>query len=197
MAQVLADAEWLGVVLSGRSVATTARGPIGRIDRAGRPDMSSATVSASMDVVSPAKRSAMMSGIRGKDTKPELAVRRLVHSLGYRFRLHRRDLPGSPDLVLPRLRKVIFVHGCFWHRHPGCRFAYTPKANAEFWLKKLTSNASRDAAACSALIAHGWDVMVVWECQVRNRQVLAGRLCAFLTDLSLPSTDLSSFNSTD
>jgi DNA mismatch endonuclease (patch repair protein) len=145
-----------------------------------------------MDIVTPEVRSKMMSGIRGKDTKPELAVRRLVHSLGYRFRLHRRELPGSPDLVLPRLRKVIFVHGCFWHRHLDCRFAYTPKANAEFWLKKLTSNVSRDAAVRSALIAQGWDVMVVWECEVGDSHVLAWRLRAFLAGPPLPLTRLSS-----
>jgi len=139
-----------------------------------------------MDVVSRAKRSEMMSGIRGKDTKPELAVRRLVHSLGYRFRLHRRDLPGSPDIVLPRLRKIIFVHGCFWHRHPDCRFAYTPKANAEFWLQKLTSNVRRDVAVRSALVAQGWDVMVVWECEVGDSQVLARRLRAYLAGPPLP-----------
>jgi DNA mismatch endonuclease, patch repair protein len=134
----------------------------------------------------------MMAGIRGKDTKPELAVRRLVHALGYRFRLHRRDLPGSPDLVLPRLRKIIFVHGCFWHRHSGCRFAYTPKANAEFWLNKLTSNVSRDEAAQTALVAQGWDVMVVWECEVGDALVLARRLHAFLADPPLRLGRLSS-----
>lgn len=133
-----------------------------------------------------------MSRIRGKDTKPELAVRRLVHALGYRFRLHRRDLPGSPDLVLPRLKKVIFVHGCFWHRHPGCRFAYTPKANAEFWLKKLTSNVSRDAAVRAALMAQGWDVMVVWECEVGDSHALARRLRTFLADPPLLLTELPS-----
>ena len=111
-----------------------------------------------MDIVTPEKRSRMMSGIRGKNTKPELAVHKLVHALGYRFRLHRRDLPGSPDLVLPRLRKVIFVHGCFWHRHAGCRFAYTPKSNSEFWLTKLNANMHRDAAAHQTLIAAGWCV---------------------------------------
>ncbi len=145
-----------------------------------------------MDVVSQAKRSEMMSGVRGKDTRPELAVRRLVHALDHRFRLHRRDLPGCPDLVLPRLRKVIFVHGCFWHRHLGCRFAYMRKANAEFWLKKLTSNVNRDAVAQTALIAQGWDVMVVWECEVGDSQPLDGRLRAFLADLPVPMSRFSS-----
>ncbi|WP_235592239.1 very short patch repair endonuclease [Lysobacter capsici] len=98
-----------------------------------------------MDIVPPKKRSRMMAGIKGKNTKPEMAVRKVVHAMGFRFRLHRKDLPGSPDLVFPRLRKAIFVHGCFWHQHPGCRFAYTPKSNAQFWLDKLERNTRRDA----------------------------------------------------
>ena len=140
-----------------------------------------------MDIVTPEMRSRMMAGIRGKNTKPELTVRRLVHALGYRFRLHRRDFPGSPDLVLPRLRSVIFVHGCFWHRHPGCRFAYTPKSNAQFWLSKLTTNARRDAAALDALAARGWAAMVVWECETGDPQALSMRLRAFLENAPIPS----------
>lgn len=134
-----------------------------------------------MDIVTPAKRSLMMSGICGKDTKPELAVRKLVHGLGYRFRLHRRDLPGSPDLVLPRLKKVIFVHGCFWHRHPGCRFAHTPKSNIEFWQTKLNKNTHRDAAAHHTLISTGWDVLIVWECEVADLSELSQKVRTFLT----------------
>lgn len=133
-----------------------------------------------MDIVSPAERSRMMSGIRGKNTKPELIVRRVVHSMGFRFRLHRRDLPGSPDLVFPRLHKVIFVHGCFWHRHPSCRLAYTPKSNAEFWRTKLTSNVRRDACAQEALAAAGWEVLVVWECETDEAAPLARKLSSFL-----------------
>lgn len=119
-----------------------------------------------MDITSPEKRSRMMAGIKGKNTKPELVVRRLVHGMGFRYRLHRKDLPGSPDLVFSRLKKVICVHGCFWHRHPGCRFAYTPKSNAEFWLNKLEGNIRRDAQVLAALDALGWKVLVVWECEV-------------------------------
>src|SRR4051812_48917573 len=97
------------------------------------------------DVVTPETRSRMMSGIRGRDTKPELAVRRYLHSRGLRYRLHVSDLPGRPDIVLPARRTVVFVHGCFWHRHEGCRFAYTPKSRQEFWVPKLEGNAARDA----------------------------------------------------
>lgn len=122
-----------------------------------------------------------MAGIRGKDTKPEIAVRQLVHKLGFRFRLHRRDLPGSPDLVFPRLSKVIFVHGCFWHRHPDCRFAYTPKSNADFWKKKFDANTQRDGIAQEALAALGWEVMMVWECEVRNIPMLSQKILTFLS----------------
>ncbi|WP_116381625.1 very short patch repair endonuclease [Cupriavidus taiwanensis] len=133
-----------------------------------------------MDIVSPEKRSRMMAGIKGKNTKPEMLVRKLVHRMGFRFRLHRKDLPGSPDLVFPRLRRVIFVHGCFWHRHPGCRFAYTPKSNAQFWHDKLEANTARDAMATRALDALGWKVLIVWECEVSNLPALARRLNSFL-----------------
>ena len=107
-----------------------------------------------------------MSGIRGRDTKPELAVRRHLHASGLRYRLHVRDLPGRPDIVLPRHRIVVFVHGCFWHRHRGCRFAYTPKSRAEFWLPKLEGNAQRDARDQHRLRELGWRTEVVWECEV-------------------------------
>lgn len=108
----------------------------------------------------------MMSGIRGRDTKPELAVRRYLHGRGFRYRLHARELPGRPDIVLPRHRTVVFVHGCFWHRHEGCRFAYTPKTRQEFWLPKLEGNAVRDARDQQQLADLGWRVEVVWECEV-------------------------------
>lgn len=133
-----------------------------------------------MDIVSPEKRSRMMAGIKGKNTKPELVVRKLVHGMGFRYRLHRKDLPGSPDLVFPRLRKVIFVHGCFWHRHPGCRFAYTPKSNAKFWMDKLEGNTQRDAHAVMALDAMGWQVLIVWECEVSDLAGLARNVRLFL-----------------
>ena len=133
-----------------------------------------------MDIVSPEKRSLMMAGIKGKNTKPELVVRKLVHGMGFRYRLHRKDLPGSPDLVFSRLKKVIFVHGCFWHRHSGCRFAYTPKSNAQFWLNKLEGNMARDELALAALNAMGWEVLIVWECEVRDLPALSRKVSAFL-----------------
>lgn len=133
-----------------------------------------------MDIVSPQRRSEMMSGIRGRDTKPEIAVRRLAHSLGYRFRLHRRDLPGTPDLVFPGRKKVVFVHGCFWHRHSRCRFAYEPKSNVETWRSKFETNVSRDARVRRELDAMGWDVLTVWECETANLETLATKLVDFL-----------------
>lgn len=118
------------------------------------------------DIVSPEERSRLMAGIRGKDTAVELAVRRQLHALGYRFRLHRRDLPGRPDIVLPRFRATIFVHGCFWHRHPGCRFATMPQTRAEFWQAKFAANVRRDAAAVQSLTRAGWRVATLWECSI-------------------------------
>ena len=108
----------------------------------------------------------MMSGIRGRNTRPELAVRRYLHSQGFRYRLHARDLPGRPDIVLPKYRTVVFVHGCFWHRHRGCRYAYTPKSRQEFWVPKLDGNSARDARDQLRLRELGWLVDVVWECEV-------------------------------
>ena len=122
----------------------------------------------------------MMAGIRGKDTIPEMLVRRAAHALGYRFRLNRRDLPGSPDLVFPRLRKVIFVHGCYWHRHPGCRLAYEPKSNQEFWHAKFQANRTRDQRALSNIVSAGWDPLVVWECETRDAKSLKDRIAAHL-----------------
>ena len=109
-----------------------------------------------------------MSRIRGKDTKPELAVRSALHRMGYRFRLHRKDLPGRPDIVLPKYRAVVFVNGCFWHRHKGCRFAYTPKTRKEFWKKKFLENINRDKRSRTALEKEGWTVFTVWECETRS-----------------------------
>jgi DNA mismatch endonuclease (patch repair protein) len=110
----------------------------------------------------------MMSGIKGKDTKPELVVRRYLHSRGLRFRLHVRDLPGRPDLVFPKFSAVVQVQGCFWHRHKGCPLAYTPASNRAFWLKKLRDNARRDTRNDRQLRALGWRVISVWECEVRD-----------------------------
>lgn len=120
------------------------------------------------DSVSPEVRSKMMSGIRGKDTKPEIQVRRYLHALGFRYSLHRRDLPGHPDLVLSKHRAVVFVHGCFWHAHPNCRYATTPSTRREFWSAKLTANRARDQAAISLLLSQSWRVAVVWECALRR-----------------------------
>jgi DNA mismatch endonuclease (patch repair protein) len=135
------------------------------------------------DVVDAATRSRMMSGIRGKDTKPEMEVRRALHAAGFRFRLHRRDLPGAPDVVLPGLRAAIFVHGCFWHMHKGCRYSKIPSTRAEFWKAKLEGNAKRDRLAKRELLAAGWRVLVVWECTVRDRETrasLSGILAAWM-----------------
>jgi DNA mismatch endonuclease (patch repair protein) len=131
------------------------------------------------DSLSPAERSERMSRIRGKDTKPEMIVRRLVYGLGYRYRLHRKDLPGAPDLVFPGRRKVIFVHGCFWHRHDGC--GRLPKSRLDFWVPKLEANRLRDRRHRDALEALGWNVIVVWECEMKDRTRLAERIDSFLT----------------
>ena len=132
------------------------------------------------DVFTKSKRSEVMSRIKGRNTKPELAVRSLLHRMGYRFQLHRADLPGKPDIVLPRYKTVIFVHGCFWHRHKECRFAYTPKSRTDFWLKKLESNVVRDQLVKADLERLGWRVITVWECELRESDQLAGRMDAFL-----------------
>lgn len=127
-----------------------------------------------------AERSALMSRVQGKNTKPELVVRSLVHRLGYRFRLHRRDLPGSPDLIFPRLRKAILVHGCFWHRHDGCSRTTTPKTRAAYWDAKFKRNVERDAEVVNALRAKGWSVLIVWECETKDVDALATKLRNFL-----------------
>ena len=135
------------------------------------------------DSISPARRSANMRQIKSTGMKPELVVRTLVHGLGFRFRLHRRDLPGKPDLVLPRLKKIIFVHGCFWHGHadPACVDGRRqPKSNLGYWLPKLARNKERDMSNIMELQTLGWDVGIVWECETRKRDCLALRLSSFL-----------------
>ena len=117
-----------------------------------------------------------MSRIKSRDTKPELIVRSLLHRLGYRFRLHRKDLPGSPDIVLPKYRTVIFVHGCYWHRHEGCRYAYNPKSRVDFWQEKFRKNVERDRKARQAVEKLGWQVHVIWECETKDAEKLAMRL---------------------
>lgn len=125
------------------------------------------------DIVSPEKRSVMMSGIRGKDTKPEIIVRRLLHRLGYRFRLHRKDLPGRPDIVLPKWRTVIFVNGCYWHGHENCQLFRPPKTRTEFWTNKIAGNQARDRRNHAALQDAGWKVIVIWECAVSKKLSLS------------------------
>ena len=121
-----------------------------------------------------------MSRIRGKDTKPERIVRSVLHGLGARFRLHRKDLPGNPDIVLPRYGMVVLVHGCYWHRHPRCKYAYTPKSRLDFWHAKFKKNVKRDKKVRRELESLGWDVVVVWECETRDIESLAERLAAEL-----------------
>ncbi len=121
-----------------------------------------------------------MASIRGKNTKPEIAVRRLVWGMGYRYGLHNRRLPGSPDLVLTRHRKILFVHGCFWHSHPGCKKANPPKTRRDFWIPKLAANVERDHRTESALRELGWDVSVVWQCELRDPEELARKISSFI-----------------
>ena len=122
-----------------------------------------------MDSLSPTERSAVMARVRSKDTRPEMFVRKLIFALGFRYRLHVRDLPGRPDLVFRSRRKVIFVHGCFWHRHARCALARLPKSRLEFWGPKLEGNKVRDRHNRIALLKDGWKVLTIWECQIKNR----------------------------
>ena len=135
---------------------------------------------ASTDVFSPDQRSRVMARVKGKDTRPEMTVRRLAHALGYRFRLHRKDLPGAPDLVFPGRGKVIFVHGCFWHGHDCPRGSRQPKQNADYWRAKIARNVERDAQAVAALEGEGWGVLTLWECELKDADALGARLEAFL-----------------
>ncbi|NWH07333.1 MAG: DNA mismatch endonuclease Vsr [Alphaproteobacteria bacterium] len=131
------------------------------------------------DKISPERRSANMRQIRSRDMKPEMAVRRLAHGMGYRYRLHRRDLPGKPDLVFGPRRAVIFVHGCFWHQH-DCRDGHNPKSNGGYWDAKLRRNVERDAEVRARLEADGWRVLVIWECEARDAEALRATLADFL-----------------
>lgn len=128
-----------------------------------------------------------MAGIKGRDTKPELVVRRIAHKLGLRFRLHRKDLPGRPDLVFPRRRLAVFVHGCFWHRHDGCRYTYTPKSRVAFWTKKFAANVARDRRNEEALRDLGWRVLVIWECISRNEEAVTQYLQEHIERCEAPS----------
>ncbi|WP_271627831.1 very short patch repair endonuclease [Bradyrhizobium sp. CCBAU 11445] len=134
-----------------------------------------------VDIVSPARRSEMMGRIRGKGTKPELVVRSSAHRLGFRFRLHAKTLPGSPDLVFPGRKIALFVHGCFWHRHPGCRHCYVPKSNIQFWREKFKKNVLRDERVRRGLEEMGWRVAVIWECETADPDALRKRLKRLLS----------------
>ena len=132
------------------------------------------------DIVDPVTRSVMMSRIRGKNTKRELTLRSLLHRQGFRFRLHGRELPGQPDIVFPRHKAVVFVHGCFWHRHDGCRKATMPKSNIQFWESKFLRNVSRDQSSTAQLRNLGWVIGVIWECEAKDPKGVEDRLRALL-----------------
>lgn len=137
-----------------------------------------------MDTLTPQQRSERMRLVRGADTKPERVVRRLTYGLGYRYRLHARDLPGTPDLIFRRVRRAIFVHGCFWHRHRSqrCRLARLPKSRLAFWSTKLEANRARDARNARALQRDGWSVLVIWECELNNLTSVGRRIQRFMAE---------------
>lgn len=138
-----------------------------------------------MDSISKEKRSWNMSRIRSKDTRPEKTVRSLLHNMGYRFRLHAKYLPGTPDLVLPKYKTVLFVHGCFWHRHPGCKYAYTPKTRLEFWNNKFEKNITNNEKAIIELNNKGWRVLIIWECETFDQEDLKIKLSKLLPKVVL------------
>jgi DNA mismatch endonuclease (patch repair protein) len=142
--------------------------------------MAGTSTAARTDTLTPAERSQRMGRVRSKNSKAEMVVRRLVHGLGFRYRLHGSGLPGRPDLVFKSRRKVIFVHGCFWHRHEGCKLARLPKSRLDFWGPKLERNRERDREVRSKLRAADWRSLVVWECEISNTDDLASRVKAFL-----------------
>lgn len=129
-----------------------------------------------MDKLTPEHRSWNMGRIHSGNTKPEFAVRSLLHRMGYRFRLHSKDLPGKPDIVLPKYRTVVFVHGCFWHRHEGCKYSYTPKSRINFWKEKFKSNVERDKKKRTELERLGWKVIIIWECELSNAESVINKL---------------------
>lgn len=132
------------------------------------------------DTMSKAERSRRMAMVRGKNMKPEVAVRKLVHGLGYRYRLHKKDLPGMPDMVFKSKKKVIFVHGCFWHRHDNCKLARLPKSRLDFWKTKLEGNKKRDEENQKRLNEMGWEYLVIWECEVKDKQNIRDKIQSFL-----------------
>ena len=132
------------------------------------------------DRLSPEARSRNMARITSKNTSPEMTVRKLLHEMGYRYRLHLKGVPGRPDIAFPRRHKAVLVHGCFWHRHPDCQYAYTPKSRVEFWERKFGQNVERDARTLQELAVQGWEALVVWECETKRAEPLKNRLCEFL-----------------
>jgi DNA mismatch endonuclease (patch repair protein) len=138
------------------------------------------------DIYSKQKRSELMSRVKSRNTKPEILVRSALHNLGYRFRLHRKDLPGSPDVVLPKHRTVIFIHGCFWHQHPGCKKSTLPKQNASFWSTKLARNVEHDKEVRRKLEETGWRVLILWECEVKKLKADLSLMLASLLSLAEP-----------
>lgn len=142
-----------------------------------------------VDVLTPEQRRKNMSRIRGKDTNPEIQLRSMLHRAGYRFRLHYKKLPGSPDIVLPKYRTAIFVHGCFWHRHQGCKYATNPETRSDFWQKKFKENVERDARNRKQVIAAGWRVITVWECDLKSEpKRIFQRICRALEGGSYAKT---------
>lgn len=133
------------------------------------------------DILSKERRSWNMSRIKSKNTKPEIIVRKLLFSMGYRYRLHIRDLPGTPDIVLPKYRTVIFVNGCFWHRHPNCKYTTMPKSRTDFWSNKFLANIERDKRNYSELKKLGWKIIIIWECEISNKSYLKN---LFITKLN-------------
>jgi DNA mismatch endonuclease, patch repair protein len=133
-----------------------------------------------VDHIDPSRRSANMAAVKSKNTSPEIALRKLLHRLGYRYRLHLATLPGRPDIVFPARRKVIFVNGCFWHRHEGCKYTTMPKTQVEFWEAKFLANRERDIRTLDALRSLGWEVAVVWQCQIKNPELLLPEIIRFL-----------------
>lgn len=145
-----------------------------------------------MDTLSREKRSWNMSRIQSKNTQPEMAVRSLLHKMGYRFRVHSARLPGRPDIVLPKYKTVIFVHGCFWHRHPNCKYAYQPKSRQDFWEKKFRQNVERHESVYRQLQDMGWRVVVIWECETVCLQELESSVSKLLPKCHLPVATIQS-----
>lgn len=133
-----------------------------------------------MDTLNPKQRHRAMAAVKGRDTSPEIIVRRILHRAGFRFRLHRKDLPGKPDIVLPKYQMVILVHGCFWHQHPGCKHSSRPLSHQDYWQSKLDRNILRDQKNISELNALGWKVHIIWECETKDKELLLEKIFCFM-----------------